>query len=105
MVEMTRKRTRENISRILSEPCPYCEGAGLIKSKSTVCYDIFREIERGSSALGGHSILVEVNPEVADLLYEEERGRVEELEKRLKKKIMIKGKTGFHQEQFNIIEV
>lgn len=105
LVEMTRKRTRENISRILSESCPYCEGAGLIKSKTTVCYDIFREIERKSSALGGHSILVEVNPEVADLLYEEERGGVEELEKRLKKKILIKGKAGFHQEQFNIIEV
>jgi ribonuclease G len=105
LVEMTRKRTRENISRILSESCPYCEGAGLIKSKTTVCYEVFREIERSSSALGGHSILVEVNPEVADLLYEEERGRVEELEKRLKKKIMIKGKAGFHQEQFNIIEV
>jgi hypothetical protein len=42
---------------------------------------------------------------VADLLYEEERARVEELEKRLKKKILIKGKAGFHQEQFNVIEV
>src|SRR5512136_915066 len=49
LVEMTRKRTRENISRILGEPCPYCEGAGLVKSKTTVCYDIFREIERTSS--------------------------------------------------------
>ncbi len=105
LVEMTRKRTRENISRILSESCPYCEGAGLIKSKTTVCYDIFREIERSSSALGGNSIMVEANPEVADLLYEEERGGVEELERRLKKKILIKGKPGFHQEQFNIIEV
>ncbi len=105
LVEMTRKRTRENISRILSESCPYGEGAGLIKTNTTVSYEVFREIERSSSALGGHSILVEVNPEVADLLYEEERGRVEELEKRLKKKIMIKGKAGFHQEQFNIIEV
>jgi ribonuclease G len=105
LVEMTRKRTRENISRILSESCPYCEGAGLIKSKTTVCYDIFREIERSSSALGGNSIMVEANPEVADLFYEEERGGVEELEKRLKKKILIKGKPGFHQEQFNIIEV
>ena len=55
--------------------------------------------------MGGPSILVEVNPEVADLLYEEERGRVEELEEKLKKKILIKGKAGFHQEQFNIIEV
>ena len=105
LVEMTRKRTRENISRILSESCPYCEGAGLVKSKTTVCYDIFREIERTSSELGGHNILVEVNPEVAALLYEEERAGVEELERKLRKKMVIKGKPGFHQEQFNIIEI
>jgi len=105
LVEMTRKRTRENISRVLGEPCPYCEGAGLIKSKITVCYDIFREIERTSSELGGQNIMVEVNPEIADLLYEEERAGVEELERKLRKKIMIKGKAGFHQEQFNMIEI
>ncbi|MCJ7640881.1 MAG: Rne/Rng family ribonuclease [Desulfobacterales bacterium] len=105
LVEMTRKRTRENITRILSEPCPYCDGGGLIKSKTTLCYDIFRQIERTSSELGGHSIMVEVNPEIAGLLYEEERTGVEELERKLKKKIVIKGKPGFHQEQFNIIEL
>jgi ribonuclease G len=105
LIEMTRKRTRENITRILSEACPYCEGAGLIKSKTTVCYDLFRQIERTSSELGGHNIMVEVNPEIAGLLYEEERAGVEELERRLKKKIVIKGKPGFHQEQFNIIEI
>jgi ribonuclease G len=105
LVEMTRKRTRENIWRILGEPCSYCEGSGLIKSKTTVCYEIFREIERTASELGGHNIVVEVNPEVADLLYEEERVGVDELEKKLRKKIVIKGKAGFHQEQFNIIEI
>jgi ribonuclease G len=105
LVEMTRKRTRENISRVLGEPCSYCEGAGLIKSKTTVCYDILREIERTSSELGGHNIMVEVNPEVADLLYEDERAGVEELERKLKKKIVIKGRPGFHQEQFTIIEI
>jgi ribonuclease G len=105
LVEMTRKRTRENISRVLGEPCPYCEGAGLIKSKITVCYDIFREIEKTASELGGNSIMVEANPEIADLLYEEERGGVDELERKLRKKIVIKGKPGFHQEQFSIIEI
>jgi ribonuclease G len=55
--------------------------------------------------LGGRNILVEANPEIADLLYEEERAGVEELEKKTKKKIIIKGKPGFHQEQFNIIEI
>jgi ribonuclease G len=89
----------------LGESCPYCEGAGLIKSKTTVCYDIFREIERTSTELGGHNILVEANPEIADLLYEEERAGVEELEKKLRKKIVIKSKAGFHQEQFSIVEI
>ena len=105
LVEMTRKRTRENVTRILGETCPYCEGAGLINSKTTVCYDIFRQIERSASELGGHTIVVEVNPEIAGLLYEEERGGVDELERKLRKKIVIKGKTGFHQEQFNVVEI
>jgi ribonuclease G len=104
LVEMTRKRTRENMTRTLGESCPYCEGSGLIKSKTTVCYDIFRQIERSASELGGHNIVVEVNPEIAGLLYEEERGGVEELERKLKKKIAVRGKAGFHQEQYNIIE-
>ena len=105
LVEMTRKRTRENMTRILGETCPYCEGSGLIKSKTTICYDIFRQIERSASELGGHNIVVEVNPEIAGLLYEEERGGVEELERKLRKKIVVKVKAGFHQEQFNIIEI
>jgi ribonuclease G len=105
LVEMTRKRTRENMTRTLGETCPYCEGSGLIKSKTTICFDIFRQIERSASELGGHNIVVEVNPEIAGLLYEEERGGVEELERKLKKKIAVKGKAGFHQEQYNIIEI
>jgi ribonuclease G len=105
LVEMTRKRTRENISRVLGESCPYCEGAGLVKSKATICYDILREIERASSELGGRNVMVEVNPEVAGMLYEEERSGVEELERKLKKKIVIKGRPGFHQEQFTILEL
>jgi hypothetical protein len=32
-------------------------------------------------------------------------GDEEELEKKLRKKIVIKSKAGFHQEQFNIIEI
>jgi ribonuclease G len=48
---------------------------------------------------------VEANLEIVDLLYEEERAGVEELEKKLREKIIIKGKAGFHQDQFNIIEI
>ena len=46
LIEMTRKRTRENLNRILGEPCFYCEGRGILKSKKTICYEIFRAVER-----------------------------------------------------------
>ena len=32
LVEMTRKRTRESLERILCEPCPTCTGRGVLKT-------------------------------------------------------------------------
>src|SRR3989338_2830401 len=46
LVEMTRKRVRDSLGRTLCQPCTYCEGRGSIKSPTTVCYEIFREIQR-----------------------------------------------------------
>ena len=105
LVQMTRKRTRENLSQLLGEPCPYCEGLGYVKSKTTVCYDIFREIERVSSDIGGNTIMVDVNPEVAEMLCEEERASIERLEKKLRKRIVVQGIDRFHQDEFEIVEV
>ncbi len=43
LVEMTRKRTRESLAHMLCEPCPTCEGKGIVKTARSVTYDIFRE--------------------------------------------------------------
>ena len=89
----------------LCEPCPYCEGRGFIKSSVTVCYEIFREIRRISQSSKEKKIMVSVNPEVADLLYDEERQGVEDLEMELKKKLIIKADATLHQEQYDIVMV
>jgi ribonuclease G len=102
LVEMTRKRTRENMSRILCEPCPYCEGRGVLKSKTTLCFEIFREIRREAMNVPSNTIIVSLHPEVADFLYDEERYAIEELEQKLKKKITIKVRSNFHQEEYEI---
>lgn len=102
LVEMTRKRTRENLSRILCELCPYCEGRGIVKSKITLCFEIFREIKREAMNIPSNVIIVSLHPEVADFLYDEERYAIEELENRLKKKIIIKMRSDFHQEEYEI---
>ncbi|MEK6777215.1 MAG: Rne/Rng family ribonuclease [bacterium] len=103
IIQMTRKRVRENLGRIIMEPCSYCEGEGYIKSKITVCYDIFREISRMATLTKEKKILVVAQNDVADMLYDEQRREVEELENKFKKRIVIKGEPEFHQEQFEVM--
>jgi ribonuclease G len=103
LVEMTRKRVRDSITRILCEPCPYCEGRGTVKSARTVCYDIFREINRVSTASLRQKFFLTVNPSVADLLLDEESDCLEKLEKSLTVQIVIKADSSIHQEIFEII--
>src|SRR3990172_3736815 len=62
LVEMTRKRVRESLARSLSEGCPYCSGEGVIKSKKTICYEIFRSLERQGVLLSGKQVSLYVHP-------------------------------------------
>ncbi len=100
---MTRKRVRESIGRMMCEPCPYCEGRGYVKSKTTICHEIFRELRREMLDIRGTKVLLTVHPQVADLLYDEERRGLEELEKKFKKRVTVRAKPGFHQEQFEVM--
>ncbi|UCG38721.1 MAG: Rne/Rng family ribonuclease [bacterium] len=103
LVEMTRKRTRDNLASIMTEPCPYCEGKGSIKSLRTIVYDIFRQVRREAPSLDGKRVIIMVHPKVADLLYEEESEHLESLEKMIKKKIVVKTDYNMHQEQYQIM--
>jgi ribonuclease G len=105
LVEMTRKRVRENITRTLCESCSYCEGKGYVKSDLTVCYEIIREIKRDIGGIKLNKILVNVHPDIADLLYDEEYQILEELEESIKKKVIIKAKNNFHIEQYEIMGI
>jgi len=104
LVEMTRKRTREDIRNILADPCPYCEGKGYLKSPTTICYEIFREIRREASDIKGKHIEVYAHPTVANALYDEERRYLEELEARYRKRVTVKSVSDYHLEQFDIID-
>ena len=103
LAEMTRKRVRESIGRTLCEPCPYCEGKGYIKSRTTMVYEIFRELRREIRNLPGYRLTLLVHPDIAARLYDEERFGIEELERRFEKQIQITARPGFHQEQFEIV--
>ncbi len=104
LIEITRKRTRETLNRMVCEPCQYCEGEGYLKSKRTTCYDIYRDMLRESSEIMAPGITLKVHPEVAELLLGEEHGMVDALEKSLGKRITILPDARFHLEQYEMYE-
>lgn len=104
LVEMTRKRVRDNLTRVLCQSCSYCEGRGTIKSATTICYEVFREIQRVvNSSPQARKIMVNVHPSVADKLLDEESPFLDQLEKEMKKKIIVKADYDLHQEQYECI--
>ncbi len=102
LVEMTRKRTRESLGRSLTEPCFYCEGKGYLKSKTSVCYEMLRELRREGGSIQADSIIVTCHPEIADMLATSDQQYVDDLEKRLRKKIIIKARERCHLEEYEI---
>jgi ribonuclease G len=105
LVIITRKRVKQSLERVLTEPCPYCSGAGVIKSTSTICYEILSEVKKIGSELNGHGLVLRVNPEIARALKEEERAVMSDLRLALGKEIAIKPDTHLHHEQFDVMAV
>jgi hypothetical protein len=99
---MTRKRTRESLLHTLTEPCTACEGKGYTKSRRTVTYELLRELRRQGDLVEGDTVLVEVHPDVAQVLASTDRPFLEEMEKRLQKRIVVKARGSFHVEDFEI---
>lgn len=105
LVQMTRKRTRESLTRTLCEQCPYCEGKGFIKSQLTMCYEILRAISKHFSDNGANCLRVCAHPEVVKLLFEEESDQLDEIQTRHNVKIQLQPEPNFYQEQFEIVSL
>jgi ribonuclease G len=103
LVEMTRKRTRENLVQQLCEPCFYCEGRGYVLSRESVTHKVLREIRKDLPRFGGRQIAIAVSPRVAEMLLGAEREALAELSTELGRAVEVRAVPGLHQEQFEVI--
>ncbi len=102
LIQMTRKRNRESLRSILTEPCFYCDGAGELKSTRTLCYEIFRRIRREAGKNDDTAIQLLVHPRIGEMLLNEEAHHVEFLEEEIGREITIVSRPNLHLEQFEI---
>jgi ribonuclease G len=103
LVEMTRKRTRESLARVLCETCPTCQGRGMLKSAESVCYEILREILRGARTFDSTELMVLASQEVIDRLLDEDSACVADLEDLTKKSIRFQVENIYNREQYDIV--
>ncbi len=103
LVQMTRKRTRESLGQMLTEACPRCAGAGVVKSTATLAAEVLRGIHREAHRQrASDMIVVRLSPEVARYLYDTGAGALEALEKRLGLKIVLRSKDGLVPGSFEL---
>ena len=102
LVAITRKRVKQSLERTLCTPCPYCQGAGMVKSAQTMCFEILEQAKAMSKQLAGASdVMLRVSPHVAEALRSTEREVMEEVEAHFGNPVTIEPDPNLHQEQFD----
>jgi ribonuclease G len=105
LIVVTRKRVKQSLERVLTEPCPYCSGSGVIKSSSTICYEILSEVKKLNMDLNGHGVVLRVNPDIARALKEEESGVLRDLQQTLGRPLTLRPDAHLHHEQFDLMAI
>jgi len=102
LVAITRKRVKQSLERTLCTPCPYCEGAGYVKSPQTLVGEILQEAHKIAKSLEGNNVMLRVAPDVAKLLKSNQNSFLQEIEEVLGRTVIVKSDPLLHQEKFDL---
>ncbi len=103
LVEMTRKKVRQDLSEYLQQPCPYCGGSGRVLTPLVISTRIERELKMQLQEEKSKAILVEMHHEVAAIIIGSGGGNLKKLEDEMGRHIFIRGSEDVHIEQHRII--
>jgi ribonuclease G len=104
LVEMTRKRVRQDLRSLLTMPCPTCKGAGVTKTDATLTAEVFRALRAKAAADARRELVVRVHPDLAGYLEAEARDGLEKLAATLDRKITVQAVTGHaHRDEFEVL--
>jgi ribonuclease G len=103
LVEMTRKRTRESLQQVLCEDCPSCDGRGFLLTAETVCFEVFREVNRQSRQFDFEQAMVLAHQSVIELLLDEQAPSLAKLEAQTGKSIRLQPESLYTQDQFDVV--
>ncbi|MBI2423959.1 MAG: Rne/Rng family ribonuclease [Candidatus Hydrogenedentes bacterium] len=105
LIEMTRKRVKHNIVKALSQPCPYCEGSGVVRSVTTVTFDTLRQLQSLFCISKEKQIILQVHPDVARRLRMENKALLDDIAQKFEREILIESVSDFHIHDIKMLRV
>lgn len=103
MIEMTRKRVKHNLVKALSQPCPYCGGSGLVRSVTTMTFDTLRQLQALFCRSKEKSIILQVHPDVARRLRNENSDFLEVITLDFEREVSIESVSDFHIQDIKVL--
>lgn len=102
LIEITRKKSRQNLSSVLYTPCPVCDGSGRVQSRETLALEVKRRLRvllrrRGSSK----TLLIVANPWLAEWLCGKD---IKAWERELACSLKVESDPSLHLESFMILD-
>ncbi len=105
LVQLTRKRTRESLERILCVPCPVCQQRGTIKSLETMYYEILRELQQTARHFSWPGFLMVAAPPLVEYLCAGPINRLHEIELELGRPVKLQVESTYSQEDYDILPI
>lgn len=102
LVEMTRKKVRQRIEKVLMAPCPYCKGEGRILSSETIVKKIEKDINSLFFNTGTMAVFLEIHPDVEELINYYIEEDMFELGKSFNKPVFIRTSVELHREGYTV---
>ena len=103
LVEMTRKRTTENLQDMLCEPCDKCHGLGSIETIQTISFKLFREITRSVKQFKASKVMVIGSRRLVQYIIEEHSETLAEMEESLGKRISFQAEESYERHQHDVV--
>ena len=96
MIEMTRKRVKHNLTKALSQSCPYCEGSGMVLSVTTMTFQTLRRVQSLFCQSKEKRVILQVHPDVARRLRSENKELIDAVADRFQREVAIESVSDFH---------
>ncbi len=104
LVEMTRKRVRQDLRSLFATQCPTCKGSGTVKSDAALAAEIARKVHGVAAEGGDRELLVRAHADLVRYFEAEGREGLEQLQNLVGRKVLIQvGGPGQGREEYDVV--